>query len=391
MRTLLLLALKNVRGAGLRTWLNVATLSFGFVTIVWMQGIYEGMMRQMVTAQIDTEYGGGQFWHKAFDPFDPLSFEDAHGEPGDALKKLVAEKKATPILLRTGAIFPNGRAQSVVLRGIEPTQEIVQIPGGVLLREGEALPGLIGKRMAEATGLKKGDTVTIRWRDVSGTFDATDVEVVEVMNIAVPGLDAGQLWLPLRTLRRLIGSAEATTLFVTEKGYVESHIEDPNFVWKNNDFLLSEERAIFESKKAFGYILYVILMAMGLLAVFDTQVLSIFRRRREIGTLMALGVTRSEVVGLFTLEGSLHGVLALFAGALWGIPILAHAAKIGIGLPKMSDNMGIAIGARLYASYAPQVLVVTLCVLLCSVVVVSFLPARRIAKMRPTDAIRGKG
>ncbi len=47
--------------------------------------------------------------------------------------------------------------------------------------------------------------------------------------------------------------------------------------------------------------MYVLLMGM-LLAIFDTQVLAAFRRRREMGTLMALGMLRSQIIGLFTLE-----------------------------------------------------------------------------------------
>ena len=50
-------------------------------------------------------------------------------------------------------------------------------------------------------------------------------------------------------------------------------------------------------------ILYAILLFLAMLAIFNTQVLSIFRRRHEMGTMMALGFTRGKVIGLFTLEG----------------------------------------------------------------------------------------
>jgi predicted lysophospholipase L1 biosynthesis ABC-type transport system permease subunit len=54
-----------------------------------------------------------------------------------------------------------------------------------------------------------------------------------------------------------------------------------------------------------------------MLAIFDTQVLSVFRRQKEIGTYIALGYTRKEVVTLFTVEGSMHAVLAaLLAGSI---------------------------------------------------------------------------
>ena len=36
------LALRNLLGAGLRTWLNVIVLSFSFVVIIWMKGLLDG-------------------------------------------------------------------------------------------------------------------------------------------------------------------------------------------------------------------------------------------------------------------------------------------------------------------------------------------------------------
>ena len=47
------LALRNILGAGLRTWLNVVVLSFAFVAIIWTQGLYEGMNAQAERASVD--------------------------------------------------------------------------------------------------------------------------------------------------------------------------------------------------------------------------------------------------------------------------------------------------------------------------------------------------
>jgi len=72
------LALRNLLGAGLKTWLNVVVLSFCFVVIIWLQGLYKGMGDQARVAQTDAEFGGGQYWQENYDPFDPLTLQDAH-------------------------------------------------------------------------------------------------------------------------------------------------------------------------------------------------------------------------------------------------------------------------------------------------------------------------
>jgi ABC-type lipoprotein release transport system permease subunit len=390
MKVLFKLAYRNILGAGLRTWLNVGALSFGFVVVIWMQGLYEGMLQQMITTSIDADYGGGQYWHKAFEPYDPLTLEDAHAKPSAQLQAIIDNGQATPILLVSGSIFPHGRAQSVIFRGIDPKQDIVNIPAAALVKK-ELIPAMIGQRMAKDSNLNIGDTLTVRWRDVDGTFDATDVEIVHIMTTNAPNLDFGQLWLPLGDLREMMGMPGGSSYIITQKQYVEANIKDPNFHFKNLDFLLADERAIYRSKQFGGSILYVILMAMGLLAIFDTQVLAIFRRRKEIGTLMALGMNRFEVVALFTIEGSMHGILALLVGAVWGIPLMAYTSITGITFPPdIIEGFGLAMGATLYTSYAPGVYGITLAILMLSVIVVSFLPARRISKMKATDAIRGK-
>ena len=97
-------------------------------------------------------------------------------------------------------------------------------------------------------------------------------------------------------------------------------------------------------KSSGGIVLYIILMSLAMLAIFDTQVLSIFRRQKEIGTYIALGMTRSQVVGLFTLEGSLNSVLAALLAAVYGIPLLALQAAKGISFAGTGKSYGLVIG-----------------------------------------------
>ena len=55
MTTLFKLALRNLLGAGIRTWLNVGVLSFAFVAIIWMQGYNLGIGEQAMRQQVEAE------------------------------------------------------------------------------------------------------------------------------------------------------------------------------------------------------------------------------------------------------------------------------------------------------------------------------------------------
>jgi putative ABC transport system permease protein len=154
--------------------------------------------------------------------------------------------------------------------------------------------------------------------------------------------------------------------------------------------LLKDIDLMVKSKQVGGSIVYVILLCLALLAIFNTQVLSIFRRRKEMGTLMSMGMTRGKIIQLFTLEGALHSVLAAVVAAIYGIPLLLYSAKKGWAMPEAVDDFGMALGEALFPVYGTGLVIGTTILILLATTIVSFLPTRKIAKLKPTDALRGK-
>jgi ABC-type lipoprotein release transport system permease subunit len=383
------LAIRNLLGAGLRTWLNVVVLSFSFVVIIWLQGLYKGMGDQARVAQTDAEFGGGQYWQEKYDPFDPLTLQDAHSPIPESLQMLIDNKQATAILISQATIYPEGRLHTILMKGIEPAQSIVNLPSKFLDQEGEDLPALIGTRMAKNTGLKIGDTVTVRWRDAQGTFDARDAKIVQIMKTSVPTVDQAQIWVPLDIMQSLTRMENEASLVVLAQD-TEEFSQISGWKHKDMDFLLKDINLMVKSKQAGGSIVYVILLCLAMLAIFNTQVLSIFRRRKEMGTLMSMGMTRGKIIQLFTLEGAMHSVLAAVVAAIYGIPLLLWSAKAGWAMPEAVDDFGMALGEALFPVYSTGLVIGTTILILVVTTIVSFLPTRKIAKLKPTDALRGK-
>lgn len=384
------LALRNLLGAGLKTWLNVVVLSFSFVVIIWLQGLYKGMGDQARVAQTDAEFGGGQYWQEKYDPFDPLTLQDAHSVIPVSLQTLIDNGQATPILISQATIYPEGRLLIIQMKGIDPAQSIVNLPTQFLDQEGEELPALIGTRMARNTGLEIGDTVIVRWRDAQGTFDARDAKIVQIMKTSVPTVDQAQIWVPLEKMQSLTRMENEASLIILAQ---DSKEFPQTSGWKHKDmnFLLKDINYLVKTKQVGGSIIYVILLSLAMLAIFNTQVLSIFRRRKEMGTLMSMGMTRGKIIQLFTLEGAMHSVLAAVVAAVYGIPLLLWSAKKGWAMPEVVDDYGIAgFSEALFPVYSTGLVIGTTILILLVTTIVSFMPTRKIAKLKPTDALRGK-
>lgn len=384
MKQALRLAYRNLVGAGLRTWLNVGVLSFSFVVILFYNGLIDGWNKQARRDTIAWEYGQGQLINSAYDALDPFTIMDGHGDIS-----AVMSDDLTPILIQQASIYPENRVMNVLMKGIDPNQTILEIPTELLDTTTEELPMLIGSSMSRTTGLKKGDKTLMQWRDVNGTFDAANVVVVGVFETTVPTVDLGQVYLPLETMWKITQLHNHATYLVANEQYTPSNVEGWKF--KSQQELLASLDLMIETKKSSGSILYLLLLAIALLAIFDTQVLSIFRRQKEIGTYVALGMTRAQVVRLFTFEGCMYSILAVIVGAIWGFPLLYILARNGIPYPvEQVQDFGVAISDTMYPVFSAGLIMSTVILVIIAATIVSYLPARKISKMNVVDAIKGK-
>jgi ABC-type lipoprotein release transport system permease subunit len=376
------LAYKNLMGAGLRTWLNVGVLSFAFIIILFYNGWIDGWNEQARKDTIEWEYAHGHVYHADYDPIDPFTITDAFGSMDHNPDQL------TPVLIRHASLYPDGRMMSILVKGIDVNQNAIHLPTQLLAESTATIPAIIGERMASATKLEVGDEVLMRWRDMNGTFDAATITIVDVFENNVGSIDGGQVWVSINQLWEMTGMEGLATMYIANESY--QHVDQAGWTYDSQESLLGELNEIIKMKKMSGSVMYLLLLAIALLAIFDTQVLSVFRRQKEIGTYIALGMTRQQVVGIFTVEGAMNSIFAAILAAIYGIPLLAFVAKKGIAVPMASQDIGISIAERLYPVFSLGLIITTVLLVVISATIVSFLPSRKIAKMDPVLALKGK-
>jgi ABC-type lipoprotein release transport system permease subunit len=384
------LAIKNLIGAGMRTWLNVFVTAVSFFMIIFISGMYDGMRSHAKQVTIDTEVAGGAYWHPKYDPLDPFSYEDSHGIPPEEIRDLIKNEKAFSILVSQASIYPSGRMMPVMMKGIEPEQSIINLPTRSLLKETDGLiPVLMGNSMANYTKLKVGDSFAIRWLDANRTYDADEGLIVYIMETENFKVDMGTIWIPLERAQTMLDMKNEAT-YITFAKNISTVQEKENWIYRDVDYLMRDMEAMIAADEPNARIMYAILLALAGMGIFNSQILSIFRRRKEIGTLMAIGMTRSRVVGLFTLEGGMNAFFALIMTLVLGGPVFIYFSMYGIPLPIDYTEMGLIMAKRLIPVYTMGLFVSTTLFISFVVLVLSYLPSRRIAKMKPTDALRGK-
>ena len=196
-------ALQSLIGNGLKTWLNVFVLSISFVMIILMQGLLQGWSKQAVEDAKKWEIGDGQYWQEKYDPYDFFTIDSSTMLIPQSFQQDIKNKKIEPVLISQGTIYPDGRMQGVLLKGIRPDQKMLDLPTHFLNTKTEEIPVMIGAYMAKQTKLRMNDVLTLRWRDKNGTFEAADIRVVGIFKSTVPAVDAGVVWLPLDRLESM--------------------------------------------------------------------------------------------------------------------------------------------------------------------------------------------
>ena len=237
--TAIKLAIRNLIGAGLRTWLSVIILAIILILIIWQYGVIDGWDKMAMRDMIAWEIGGGEIWTEGYDPYDPFTLEDSHRALPQSFRDEIAKGNMAPILITQASIYPEGRIMSILLKGIDPGQKVSELPTEKLLQEHDAVPAIIGNGMARDAKLNAGDYITVRWRDVDGTFDATELYIAEVFRCDVPSVNQGQIWISIDNLREMTQMPGEATLIVLDQDYTWNGAEK-GWVLRDHEYLLQD-------------------------------------------------------------------------------------------------------------------------------------------------------
>ncbi|MBC8284991.1 MAG: ABC transporter permease [Nitrospinae bacterium] len=382
------IARKNFYRQGMRAFLNVLVTALSIISLIFMLSLLNGFQAQATRNLVTTDVGGGHYRVPGFDILSPTEWEDYTLKVPELLLQLPGKDKAE-VLVQQGQLYPNRRLYPVQIRGVSMDQSLLSLPLENLKefpkQIEDVIPAVVGVKMARKAHLKKGDVLTLKWRDRSGAVDARDVLIVDVGDMVNPRVDDGVVWLRLDHLRSMTDRPNEVS-WVAVRNYL-GPLE--NFEFKTIEYLMADLLALLRQDRTNSKILWSILIVLVCTSVFNTQILNIFKRQKEIGTLMALGMDSKRIVRIFTLEGALAGIWALVVAALLGVPFFIWFQGIGFDVSHLSEA-SFPVRETIYPDYQPLEIFYSLVIVFILVVVAAWLPVKKITGLDPTLALRGR-
>jgi len=271
-----------------------------------------------------------------------------------------------------------------------------RLVAGRFLKPGEnAL--VIGKWAAEELEVEPGDRVTVLGRTAYDSFTADDFEIVGVYDMGSKLANRGS-FMPLAPAQEFLEMPNTVSkiLLYSEDYRDASRIAEeirsarllaPGITAKpwEEDFLLG---SLYRLLRVAGILISSIICFVAGLGILNMMMVTVLERRKEMGVLMALGMSRLAIVLSFLTEAVVYGIFGGILGILLGAPLALYLDRVGISFQAdRIQGMPIAIGSTLYADFGLQSIVWGLTIGILLSLLGALGPVLKTSSMGPQDAM----
>ncbi|MFO0598027.1 MAG: FtsX-like permease family protein [Myxococcaceae bacterium] len=400
---LLRLAIRNVFRAKARSAITIGALFFGVAMSNTLSGFVMGVGESMVSEAIESKVGSIQV-HKSgyFEKRDrqPLAFNLPQDPALEAKLKAVAHVKAvTPRLTFSGLLTNGSRGTIAVMTAVDPHSVEGVLPRVNLYLEGtpftpdERNGAHVGQELARALDLKPGVPLMLQAQGLGGRDNALDLELKGTLVGQNPLESKRAATVPLAFAQKLLGMEGKVTEYVVA-------VDDPAFLDVTAENLQAALGSDYEVQtwealrpgmrdlrlvqRAILGVTSLIFLIIALFGVANTLLMSVLERTREIGTLLAVGMTRAMVAQLFVLEALVQAVVGSTLGLSVALVVVNLARRAGGFTVSMGEGQGFFRVMPTLLPAVPFIVVGATCV---GAMVAAVSPALRAARMRPVEAL----
>jgi putative ABC transport system permease protein len=267
------------------------------------------------------------------------------------------------------------------------------VTSGTTLAQAGPASAILTPELAAKLGIERGARATLMAGDRDGALNALDLDYVGAYGekgLPLPDKKLG--FVPLALAQKLLRMENrATEVAVSLKNMDEAEAVKPRLqaavgpgfevsTW--HDVAPWVDEVIARNQKALDFCAFIFLF-VALLGVVNTMLMSVFERTREIGTMMAVGVRRRQILVLFLLEAAFLGLFGGVFGAAVGGGLIAHYTQHGISF--RLSNMAMPLHIRPWID--PAYLLETLGLAVFGAVLAALWPALRASRQRPVEAL----
>lgn len=242
---------------------------------------------------------------------------------------------------------------------------------------------VVGTTLARSLNKGLGDTIEID----GGLFTVTGIFQSKNM------FEDATAIVPLGQLQELTGRRKEATVFAVRLDESKKAPEDVAAIGEAINRLRGDQGELlninaeptvdhiksnmeFRIMNGLTWSMSAVALLIGAIGVFNTMMISVFERTREIGTLLAVGWERRRIAGLVLLESLLLAMVGVVVGIVMSLVVMSSLSSLEF------------LSTIVPASAPPGILLEASLVGLLTGVVGAMVPAIHASRLLPTEALR---
>ncbi|MBT4135701.1 ABC transporter permease [archaeon] len=399
------LGFNNLRRRKLRSWLTMIGIFIGIAAVVSLISLGQGL-QTAVTAQfatLSTDKLTIQNAGTGMGPPGSTAVEKLNDDDLKLIENTVGVELVIPRLLRMVKLEYNNAAKFTFATSVLEDKEkadlgydalAIKTKEGRLIYSGDSGKVVLGQDLVKKSvfdkEVKVGKTIKIQGQEFevagilkkSGNFQVNGIVLLmeeDLKNI----LEIGDEW------DLIVAQVEEPKEIKEVAEKIKRNLRRDRDLGEDDDDDFSVETPleavgavtdIINSVNIVVVGIALISLIVGGIGIANTMYTSVIERKKEIGTMKAIGAKNSDVLSIFLIESGLLGLVGGIIGVLIGVGLSFGAASaansaLGIRIISVEVNFLLIISAILFSFLIG--------------IFAGLIPSVQASKLRPVDALRG--
>ncbi|MDD5406461.1 MAG: FtsX-like permease family protein [Sulfurovaceae bacterium] len=389
-----------------RTWLVVTMIALSLSGLLFLQGLYDGMVTHMISTAIRSDSGDISLYAKQYRLEKNIDYHIKNIEMIKSyLDHLDGIDSYAMRLAQEGLVATAHKSLGATLKGVTLEDEHRFGKFDTFLYKGKFGFGaknqnaIIGFKLAEKLKVDIGSRLVFTAQDATGEINAISFRIIGIVKTGNIAIDEGSVFVSMDTMSKFLDlSKSATQIAIRIKD--SSQINNIQYKLKKHFHTLDVMRwdelypMLIQMRKMmdlFNWISYAIVFSVAALGIFGVILVSILERMREFSIMMAIGTSYKIIRYQIISEAFVMAISGYLIGAFLGWCFLIYTASSGIDLRYFKAGLeSFGLNAILYADIRFYYFLQAFSAVFFAIFLSVLWPLHVLKKIKPIEVIKGK-
>lgn len=404
MKTIFKIAWRNIWRNRLRSLVVIISIILGIWAGVFVSAFSFGLNDQRKVSMIRDQISHLQFHEPRWEEEPNVNYLIPDAKAVESWLEQQKPEAYTFRLKTMGMAATAHYSGGVQIIGIQPEQESQltglggRVDSGDYLNDKGRNPILIGEALAEKLEVKPGSRVILSFSDGAQNLVSASFKVKGLYHDVSSQIEKLNVYIRAEDLQSLLGleadQYHEAALLLKDDSQVDAELAKaqtafPKLLVESWKDLAPELAYADELMSQMLYIIIGIIMLALSFGIINTMLMAVLERRKELGMLMSVGMSKRRVFAMVIIETLLLALISGPLGIIAGYLSISSTAETGLNLAMFSDGLSsYGIGTIIYPSLPQSFYFGTAAIVFIMTLLAAIYPARHALKLNPVETMR---